>query len=225
VNAVADRPTRVVVVEDEALMRDLLTRVLSGLEGIEVVGSASDPESALVAIRKHKPDVALLDLYLGSEPDGILVGNEARELLPGLGVVVLTGHQDFGSVREIILGQGSGWSFLLKQSVGDVDALARAIRGAASGMTVIDPTVVAGLRPRSDSPMASLTPKQMEVIALVAQGHNNESIGGELGISLRTVDRHLNDIYKHLKPFNKPGVHARVHAVLLYLGGSDAEQG
>ena len=222
VGKLADQPTRVVVVEDEALMRDLLTRVLAGLDGIEVVASASDGPSALEAIRKHNPDVALLDLYLGPDPDGIKVGHEARQIVPNLGIVVLTGRQDFNSVREIILGEGAGWSFLLKQSVGDVDALARAIRGSAAGMTVIDPVVVAGLRPRSNSPLTGLTPKQLEVIALVAQGHNNDAIAGELTISTRTVDRHLNEIYRHLRPYLKDGVHARVHAVLLYLRSSDS---
>lgn len=124
----ADQPTRVIMVEDEALTRDLLTRVLAGQDGIEVVASASDGESALEAVRKHRPDVALLDLYLGPDPDGIKVGHEARLIVPDLGIVVLTGRQDFNSVREIILEEGAGWSFLLKQSVGDVDALARAIR-------------------------------------------------------------------------------------------------
>jgi len=185
----ADQPTRVIVVEDEALMRDLFTRVLAGLDGIEVVASASDGPAALEAIRKHSPDVAPLDLDLGPDPEGIKVGHEARQIVPDLGIVVLTGRQDFNSVREIILGEGAGWSFLLKQSVGDVDALTRAIRGSAAGMTVIDPVIVAGLRPRSDSPLTGLTPKQLEVIALVAQGHNNDAIATELKISTRTVDR------------------------------------
>ncbi len=221
----AESPIKVVVVEDEALMRDLLARVLSDLDGIEVVASASDGDSALEAMQKYRPDVALLDLYLGSEPLGIKVGHEARNMLPDLGIVILTGRQDFNAVREIILGEGSGWSFLLKQSVGDVEALARAIRGAAAGMTVIDPVVVAGLRPRQDSPISGLTPKQKEVLDLVAQGYNNDSIAGELNISTRTVDRHLNEIYRHLRPYLAPGVHARVNAVLLFLSESDPTAG
>lgn len=224
----ADQNTRVVVVEDEALMRDLLARVLSSLDGIEVVASAADPESALDAIRTHKPDVALLDLYLGSEPTGIKVGYDARESVPNLGIVILTGRQDFAAVREIILGEGSGWSFLLKQSVGDVDALARAIRGAAAGMTVIDPVVVAGLRPKGDSPLSGLTPKQTEVLKLVAGGHNNDSIANELEISTRTVDRHLNEIYRHLRPYTRcrrarpgtcgPSFHSRLGSISLTSG-------
>ena len=144
--------------------------------------------------------------------------------MPELGVVVLTGRQDFGAVREVILGGGSGWSFLLKQSVGDVDALARAIRGAAAGMTVIDPVVVASLRPRDDSPLSALTPKQLEVLQLVAQGHNNDGIASALNISTRTVDRHLNEIYRTLRPYQGQGTHARVNAVLLYLTSSDTGQ-
>ena len=89
-------------------------------------------------------------------------------------------------------------------------------------MIMIDPVVVAGLRPRSDSSLTGLTPKQLEVIALIAQGHNNDAIAGELEISTRTVDRHLNEIYPHLRPYLKDGVHARVHAVLLYIYGSDS---
>ncbi len=221
----AEAPIKVIVVEDEALMRDLLARVLSEVDGIEVVASAADGDGALEAMKKHRPDVALLDLYLGSEPTGIKVGHEARNILPDLGIVILTGRQDFNAVREIILGEGSGWSFLLKQSVGDVEALARAIRGAAAGMTVIDPVVVAGLRPRPDSPISGLTPKQKEVLELVAQGHNNDSIAGVLNISTRTVDRHLNEIYRHLRPHLAPGVHGRVNAVLLYLSESDPTAG
>lgn len=218
----AEAPTRVVVVEDEPLMRDLLTRVLDDQDGFKVVGSAVNGTSALALIGDERPDVVLLDPFLGSEPDGLTVGHRARDIDPDLGIVVLTGRQDFNTVREVILGEGAGWSFLLKQSVSDVDALARAIRGAAAGMTVIDPVVVSSLRPREDSLLSSLTPKQLEVLELLAQGHNNDAIAGALEISTRTVDRHLNEIYRRLRPHQQAGTHSRVHAVLVFLQGSDS---
>ena len=203
-------------------MRDLLSRVLADLDGIEVLGTAADGETALHIVENCTPDVMLLDLYLGPEQNGIAVGRAARSAHPDLGIVILTGRQDFNAVREVILGEGSGWSFLLKQSVGDVNALARAIRGTAAGMTVIDPIVIAGLRPRKDSQLSDLTPKQTQVLALVAQGHNNDAIADELGISVRTVDRHLNEIYRRLRRYQPAGTHPRVHAVLLYLRGTDS---
>ena len=198
-------------------MCDLLTRVLSDVGGLEVVATARNGDAALRAIDAHGPDVVLMDVSLGAGPDGVTIGRQARKKHPNIGIVVLTGRPNLAAAREIILGEGAGWSYLLKRSVESVDGLVRAIRGSASGMTVIDPLVVTSLRPGSDSPLSLLTRKQLRVLELVARGLSNESVANQLGLSTRTVEHHLNEIYQHLQGTRKPEMNARLHAALVYL--------
>lgn len=216
----ADEVIRVVIVEDEALTRHLLVHVLSELDGITVAASAGDGRTASEVIDEQDPDVILLDLDLGPGDDGFAVGRAARRNHPDLGIVVLTGRPDFNEVRSVILGEGSGWSFLLKQSVPDTATVARAIRGAATGMIVIDPLVVAHLRPRDDSLLARLSPKQLEILQLVAQGFTSEAIADRLGISRRTVVHHLNEVYERLGVRENPDMNPRLSAAMLYVRDS-----
>lgn len=208
---------KIVIVDQERLMCDLLTRVLNDVGGLEVVATARDGDAALRAIDAHDPDVVLMDLSLGTGPDGVTIGRQARKSHPNIGIVVLTGRPNLAAAREIILGEGTGWSYLLKRSVESVDGLARAIRGAASGMTVIDPQVVTSLRPGADSVLSLLTRKQLRVLELVARGLSNESVANHLGLSTRTVEHHLNEIYQHFQGTRKPEMNARLHASLAYL--------
>jgi len=215
------KATTVVVVEDETLTRHLLVAALSEFEDIDVVDSAGAVEPALEAIDRHVPDVVLLDLLLGPGQSGITVGREARIRHPGVGVVVLTGRPDFGDARDVILSEGGGWSFLLKQSIDDPETIARAIRGAAAGMTVIDPVVVMNLRPWSDSPLARLTPQQLRALQLVAQGFTTDAIARRLGLAPRTVAQHLDEVYGRLNVRDRPDVSPRFSAALMYLRYSE----
>ncbi len=209
--------TRIVIIDNEPLMRDLLARVLSEIEGFEVTTSLTDHGSAMGVIDAYQPNVALMDLSPRPGRDEITLGRAVRRRHPEIGILILTGSPDIAVAREIILGEGAGWSYLLKRSVADVDSLARAIRDAASGMTVIDPVVIAGLRPTHDSPLTMLTPRQTNVLELVARGFSNESIAGHLELSRRTIEHHLNEIYQQFQVCRAPEMNARLHAALLYL--------
>ena len=213
--------TSVVVVEDETLTRHLLVAALSELEDIEVVGSAGAPEPALLAVDEHLPDVILLDLHLGQGQNGVAVGQEARRRHPGIGIVVLTGRPTLGEARDLILAGDGAWSFLLKQSIDDVETLARSIRGAAAGMTVLDPAVVMNLQPRSDSPLARLTQQQLRALQLVAQGYTTDAIARRLDLAPRTVAQHLNEVYERLGVRERPDMNPRLCAALMYLQYSE----
>lgn len=217
---IPDEVITVVVVEDEPLIRALLVRVLSLADDITVVASAGDAASASRVIEEHRPHVVLLDLDLGPGDNGFAIGRAAKSRDPGVGIVVLTGHPDFNQMRSIILEEGRGWSFLLKRSIDDSATLARAIRGSATGMTVIDPQVVANLRPRSDSPLATLSPRQLEVLRLVAQGFTTEAIADRLSVRPRTVVHHVDEVYERLGIRGTPDMNPRLHAALVYLRDS-----
>ena len=208
----------VAVVEDEPLLRDLLRVALQQHAGLEVVGVFSQGEQALRHIPRLQPQVALLDIDLGKGLSGIQLGLLLREQLPTLGIVLLSNHwvpHFLTSLPPNVIG---GWCYLLKRSVADVDTLARAIQGAAAGLVVLDPYVVARRRPRPGGCLARLTPRQREVLALITQGFTNAAIAQRLGLAPSTVENQLNQIYQELglgeehSDFNP-----RVRAALLYL--------
>jgi DNA-binding NarL/FixJ family response regulator len=209
---------RVMLVEDEDLFRDLLQVALRQQPRLRVVGAFRDADAALASGPSLRPDVAVLDIQLGSGPDGIHLGLALRQVLPRLGIVLLSNHADLRFVAALQRRPVTGWSYLMKQSVRDMAALRRALEGAAQGDVVLDPKLVAGLQPRAGGRPAHLTPRQHDVLALVAQGLNNASIAQQLALAEKSVENVLSDIYKSfgIDP-GEQGVHPRVTAVLLYL--------
>jgi DNA-binding NarL/FixJ family response regulator len=209
---------RVILVEDEDLFRDLLQGALHRQPRLDVVGAFRDAAAALASGPSLEPDVAVLDIQLESGMDGIHLGLALREVLPRLGIVLLSNHADLRFVAALQRRPLTGWSYLLKQSVRDVAALRRALEGAAHGDVVLDARLVAGLEPRAGGRPAHLTPRQRDVLALVAQGLNNASIAQQLALAEKSVENVLSDVYKvfGIDPAEQ-GVHARVTAVLLYL--------
>lgn len=209
---------RVILVEDEGLYRDLLRVSLHQSPGIEVVGAFPDGESALAQAPALQPHVALLDIELGPGPNGVQVGYLLRRRLPGLGIVLLSHHRDPAYLTAVPRQELGGWSYLLKASVADLDALERAIRGAAAGFVVLDPRVVTALEPRRQGRLAGLTHRQMEILGLMAQGYQNAAIAGRLKLALKTVENAINAIYDALDVDRGDGLmHPRVQAVLAYL--------
>jgi len=211
---------RVAVVEDEPLYRGLLEHHLARHPRLEVVGAYADGAAALAGVPGDRPDVVTLDIELPGKVDGIQVGLSLRQKLPGLGIVVLSNHADprfLGALpREAI----SGWSYLLKKSVSDIETLDRAIEGAAGGTVILDPAIVAGMRPRPGGPLARLTPRQREIMDLVAQGLTNAAIAERLVLAEKSVENQLTIIYGELGIDRReldPSVHPRVSAVLAYL--------
>jgi DNA-binding NarL/FixJ family response regulator len=207
---------RVVIVEDEALFRDLLRVALAQQPGIEVIAALSDSASALATTLDLRPDVVLLDIELGAPPNGVEVARRLREVQPGLGVVILSNHGAPEFVASLPLG-ACGWSYLLKKSVGDLAALRRAIEGAAAGMITLDPQIVEQVSQRQEGRLAALTPRKREILALIAEGRSNAAIAKRLMVTERTVENQISLLYRTLRIARGQDVHARVRAVLLYL--------
>jgi DNA-binding NarL/FixJ family response regulator len=208
----------VALVEDEPLLLDLLRVALQQHPGLEVVGVFSQGEQALQHIPPLQPQVALLDIDLGRGLSGIQLGLLLREQLPTLGIVLLSNHWVPHFLATLPPDVLAGWCYLLKRSVADVDTLARAIQGAASGLVVLDPYIVARRRPRPGGGLARLTPRQQEVLAFIAQGFTNAAIAQRLGLAPSTVENQLNQIYQELGLGEEHAdFNPRVRAALLYL--------
>lgn len=217
--------TSVVVVDDEALFRELLARTLSAEPGIDVVGEAEDGETAIILAREKNPDVVLMDIELPGELDGIEAALQIKNQRPETGVVILSAHSERRYVTSLPLDEIQGWAYLLKQTVPDLATVIRAIQGSKVGMVVLDPAVVAGLRPRQGSAVARLNPRHQEVLELLAQGYSNAAIAQQLRLSRKSVETYINAIYQELHLSHEPDVHARVKATLIYLESSKSRQG
>lgn len=216
--------TRVVIVDDEALFRELLRRTLSAEPGLEVVGVAGDGETAIRLAKEASPDVVLMDIELPGEMDGIEAALRIKKEMPQTGIVILSAHSDRRYVTSLPLEDSQGWAYLLKQTAPDLAAVVRAIEGSKAGMVVLDPAVVASLRPRQGSAVAGLTPRQQEVLELLAQGYSNAAIAQRLTLSQKSVETYINAIYQALHLSNEPETHARVKATILYLKNSQSLQ-
>lgn len=212
--------TRVTITEDEPLFRELLLRVLAAEPEIKVVGTADDGKKSVQLARETRPDVVLMDIELPGEMDGIEAALIIKREMPETGVVILSSHSDRHYVTSLPLEDSGGWAYLLKQTVPDLGELIRAIQGSKAGMVVLDPAVLANLRPRRNSAVARLTPRQQEVLQLIAEGHNNAAIAQRLVLSEKTVETYINSIYQELNLSKEPEIHARVKATLLYLESS-----
>lgn len=208
----------VVLVEDEDLYRDLLRIALSQHPRLEVLGAFGDGESALEAVPGLQPRVAILDIELRGGLTGIQVGFLLRRRLPDLGIVLLSNHGDPQFLASLPQEVISGWSYLLKKSVNDVGSLQRAVEGAAARQVVLDPQLVAGLRPRTGGKLTQLSPRQREILALIAQGFSNSAIAQQLVLAEKSVENQINLMYRELGIDRQESpVHPRVKAVLRYL--------
>lgn len=212
--------TRVTITDDEPLFQELLLRALAAVPGIEVVGTADDGEKSVQLARETRPDVVLMDIELPGEMDGIEAALIIKREMPEIGVVILSSHSDRHYVTSLPLEDSRGWAYLLKQTLPNLAELIRAIQGSKAGMVVLDPAVLANLRPRKDSAVARLTPRQQEVLKLMAEGHNNAAIAQRLVLSEKSVETYINSIYQELNLSKGPKIHARVKATLLYLESS-----
>lgn len=211
---------RVMIVEDEALFREMLVEVLSRRTGLEIVGTADRGENAIAMARESKPDVVLMDIELAGEMDGIDAALAIRKESPGTGIVILSSHDDPRYVTSLPLGEGMGWGYLLKQTVRDVSMVVRAIEGCAQGMVVMDPMVMVGVRPREGSKVGKLTPRQQDVLRLLAEGFNNAAIAKQLALEERSVESYINLIYQSLGLAGEPEINMRVQAALAFLKSS-----
>lgn len=210
---------RLAVVEDEPLYRELLvTGLISRLPDVVVVGSYSSGEELFRSLDSAAIDVLLADVDLGSGLDGTQVGVRLRRRRPDVGIVLLSNLAMPGLLAGLPDDVRGGWSYLLKTSVSDIEQLGLAIRESAQGGVVIDPALTRTLVPTTAGPLAVLTPRQVEVLARVANGWSNKRIAEDLVLSVRTVESVISDIINTLGvPKDSSGFNARVTCVLLYL--------
>ncbi len=206
-------PVRAVVVEDEDLFRDALCIALSQSGRVSIVGAYADGPAALSTVPGLAPGVALLDIALPGGINGVHLGRLLRRKSPSLGIVLLSHYRDPAVLTGVPERELAGWSYLLKSSVRDIATLLRAVEGTAAGHVVVD----AGLLGPPPA-LASLSPRQVEILGLVAQGYSNAAIAEDLAVSRKTVENQINGIFRALTlDPDDHGVQARVQAVLAYL--------
>ncbi|WP_214413590.1 response regulator transcription factor [Sphaerisporangium fuscum] len=212
---------RVVIAEDSVLLREGLIRLLDD-GGIETVAAVGDGPAFVEAVRLRRPDLAVVDVRMPPThtDEGLRAALAARALLPRLPVLVLSQYVEERYATELI-GSGAGAvGYLLKERVADVAEFLEAVRSVAAGGTVIDPEVVIQVlaRRRHGEPLDSLTARESEVLALMAEGRSNTAIAARLGVTEGAVEKHITGIFGKLGLDPAPDDHRRVLAVLAYLG-------
>ncbi|MEW2291217.1 response regulator transcription factor [Streptomyces sp. NPDC006743] len=213
------RPLRVVLAEDSVLLREGLTGLL-GRCGHQVVAAVGDAPALIAAVEEHTPDVVVTDVRMppGFQDEGLHAAVRLRERRPALPVLVLSQYVQRTYAAELLdSGDGSGVGYLLKDRVGQVEEFVRALQEVADGGTVVDPEVVRQLLRRRRDPLEQLTPREREVLALIAEGRSNGAIARELVVSEAAVGKHIGSILAKLDLPPGDGTHRRVLAVLTYL--------
>ena len=215
-------PLRVVMAEDNFLIREGVRELLDSDPDVEVVASCSDMDALLEAVARTKPDVVLTDIRMPptDSDEGIRAAEKLRDTAPDLGVVVLSQYDEPDYALALLERGARGRGYLLKQRVSDLDQLVGALREVARGGSVIDPKIVEGLvaaRSKVASPLDQLTAREREVLSEMAQGKNNAAIAAGLVLTERAIERHINSIFSKLGLTQEKDVHRRVKAVLLFL--------
>jgi DNA-binding NarL/FixJ family response regulator len=215
---------RVVVAEDLALLRDGLARLLRD-NGEEVVAAVGDADALIREVVALEPDVAIVDIRLppGFRDEGLRAALELRRRVPGTAVLVLSQYVEQAYAEELLADRGGGIGYLLKDRVMHVAEFLEAVRRVAGGGTALDPEVVAQLfaRRREDEPLERLTPREREVLGLMAEGRSNGGIAERLVLTIGAVEKHVQSILSKLDLPQSAGDHRRVLAVLAYLQRSD----
>ena len=211
---------RVVLADDETLLREGLTRLLTEA-GFEVVGAAGNADGLLRLVEARAPDLALADIKMppGYSDEGLVAAQEIRRRFPRVGVLVLSHYIESRYAMSLLeeLPERSG--YLLKDRVSDIGVLTDALRRIAEGECVIDPTIVSRLvrHRRNVGPLSALTERERKVLELMAEGHSNSGICERLFLSPKTVEGHVNNIFRKLDIGTAPSQHRRVVAVLTFL--------
>ena len=228
-------PIRVVLAEDGDLLRAGILALLDAYDDIAVVATATSLPELLAAVDAHRPDVVLTDIRMPPDftDEGIRAAGELRRTHPGTGVVALTQYSDVEYALDLVRDGSDGRGYLLKERVADVDELVAALRTVAGGGSVIDQIVVDALMEtgtRRHSRLDRLTPRELEVLGMVARGMTNAAVAAELVVTDRAVEKHINSILTKLDLPSDAPVHRRVAATLVFLseagvGGGVAPRG
>jgi len=211
---------RVIVGEDQPFVREGIVRVLDD-GGFDVVGTAADARDLVRLADAYRPDVVVADIQMPPEhsDDGLRAALAIRAAHPGVGVLVLSQFLEDAYALALVADGAQGVGYLLKEKVGDLRMFTDAVRRVAEGGSVLDPDVVARLvgRKRTAGPLDRLTPREGEVLALIAEGRSNAGIAQELVVTVAAVERHVTSIFDKLGLHASPEDHRRVLAVLTYL--------
>jgi len=211
---------RVVLGEDLTLLRDGLIRLLTAY-GMDVVAAVDNAPELVRALVTHRPDVAVVDVRLPPSftDEGLKAAIEARAQVPGLPVLVLSQHVEPLYAKELLSAAGGGVGYLLKDRVSDVRGFIEAVRTVANGGTAMDPEVVSQLLARHarNEPLSCLTPREREVLALMAEGRTNAAIAARLVVTDKAVSKHISNIFTKLELYPAEDGNRRVLAVLAYL--------
>ena len=211
---------RVVIAEDAVLLREGLSRVLTDA-GLEVAGTAADAAGLLQLVGALHPDVVLADVRMPptQTTEGLQAARQIRQQWPGTAVVVLSHHVETELLFDLLADDPRGVGYVLKERVADLAQFTDAIRRVAAGESVIDPDVVSRLvaRPRQGSPLETLTARERDVLALMAEGRSNQAIASQLWMSSKTVETHVGSIFTKLGLAPAAEDHRRVLAVLAFL--------
>jgi DNA-binding NarL/FixJ family response regulator len=214
---------RVVIGEDDVLLREGIARLL-GEAGFDVVAQAGDADDLLRKGLAHHPDVAVVDIEMppGHGDDGLRAAMELRRRHSDVGILILSQYYEEAYGVELIGERPEGVGYLLKERVGDVDAFIDAVERVAAGGSALDPEVVGRMlgRRKNDGPLASLSPRELDVLAAMAEGKSNRGIAQELVVTEAAVEKHVTGIFHKLGLGPTPTEHRRVLAVLTYLRGS-----
>ena len=211
---------RVVLAEDSVLLREGIARLLED-SGFEVVGQAGTAEELLLKVRSYGPEVAIIDIRMPPThtDEGLRAAREIREKHPETGVLVLSQYIEPEYALDLLSESAEGVGYLLKDRISDVAEFAGAVRRVAEGGSALDPAVVGLLvgRSRKDDPIAALTPREREVLELMAEGLSNQAVAERLVVSERAVEKHVTSIFAKLRLPADAERHRRVLAVLAYL--------
>ncbi|MFE6843519.1 response regulator [Streptomyces sp. NPDC057686] len=215
---------RAVIAEDSVLLRIGLVKVLE-MAGFEVAAETTDAEALLAAVAEHRPDLALVDVRMppGFTDEGVRAALMIRRQWPGTSVLLLSQYVEERYAADLLASRTGGIGYLLKQRVADVEEFIDALKRVAAGGTALDPQVVSQLLLRRGGgidPLERLTPREREVLALMAEGRSNAGIAGQLVISESAVAKHINNILAKLDLPQADGDHRRVLAVLRFLDGT-----
>lgn len=217
-------PVRLIIADDSWLIRSALRDLVATFPDVELVAECVNGDELTQAVATHHPDVVITDIRMppSGDGEGLRVAARLRDTHPDVGVIVLSQYEEAAYGRELLAGGAGGRGYLLKEGVHDRVGLQGAIRVVATGGTVIDPTMVARLlaaEERRDRRLGELTPREREVLALMAEGKSNATIADDLGLTKRAIEKHVGAIFLKLELADEELVSRRVAAVLLYLDG------
>jgi DNA-binding NarL/FixJ family response regulator len=214
---------RVVIADDNLLVRAGIAALLRDA-GIEVAAESASADDLMRDVDAHEPDAAIVDIRMPPTytDEGLRAASEIRSRHPGIGILILSEHLETGSATRVLAESPERLGYLLKERVTDVEDFVATLRRVAAGGSALDPQVVSRLlaAPRDDGPLNTLTPREVEVLQLVAEGHSNQGIADQLVITRRSAEKYVSSIFTKLGLPDTGGEHRRVLAVLRFLRAS-----